>query len=370
VSTGVAPRRVLLAATGLQIDGGIASVTRCIARALDEAIEGGRLDRLDRVLLLDEELPSPPRRGEQHLARGSKLRFARQVWQQVRRHGPDLVLVDHVGLARIFRLPAPGFPPPFGIFVHGGELEAARSGARHWGMRNATLLLTNSLFTASRVEALVPERAERIRPVLLCIDPAKVELWEARSRAQRAPVPRRPAALIVGRMWSSERGKGHDALVEAWPTVLRRCPAAELWIVGGGDDAARLEAKARETGVGERVRFLGRIPDAELGELYRSASVFAMPSRQEGFGLVYAEAMWHGTPCIGSTRDAAGEVIRDGETGLLVPHDDREALAAALGELLGDRERALHMGREARAYARTHFGYPRFRQDLLHAVGL
>ena len=363
-------RSILLGATGLGIDGGIACVTRCIARALDEEIEHGRLARSDRVLLLDATPPPAPWCGEQALAHGSKQRFAWQLWRALRRHRHDLVLVDHLGLARIFRFPVPGFPPRYAIFVHGGELVAAGAGSRRWGLRNARLLLTNSRFTANAVQRLLPEVEACLRVVPLCVDPQKLAVWEAREVAEPAPVPREPAALIVGRLWSAERGKGHDALLEAWPEVVRRCPAAELWIAGNGDDLERLRAKGRAAGIADRVRFLGRVSDEELGLLYRRASVYAMPSRQEGFGLVYAEAMWHGTPCIGSRADAAGEVIGDGEMGLLVPYADPGALATALIDLLGNRDRRDRMGNAARSHARQYFTYSRFRRDLLRALGL
>jgi phosphatidylinositol alpha-1,6-mannosyltransferase len=213
-----------------------------------------------------------------------------------------------------------------------------------------------------------PSLADRVHPVPLCIDPDLVELWE--KDLPDLPARREPAVLIVGRMWSSERGKGHDALLAALPRVRERVPHAELWIVGSGDDAPRLESTARESGLTGAVRFFGGVSDRELGRLYRSAAVFAMPSRQEGFGLVYAEAMWHGLPCIGSTLDAAGEVISDGRTGLLVPYDAIEPLANAIVGLLSDRELAARMGSAAAAEARRRFTYPRFRIDLLRALGL
>jgi phosphatidylinositol alpha-1,6-mannosyltransferase len=258
--------------------------------------------------------------------------------------------------------------PRVAIFVHGPEFGSGSDGARAAAMRGAWRVLTNSRTTARRVEAAFPELAERIRPVLLCIDPERVCLW-AREDGAPAP-PRAPAALIVGRLWSEERGKGHDALLEAWPAVRRRVPGAELWIVGEGDDRARLEARAQEAGVGEAVRFLGRVDDRELGALYRRAALLAMPSRQEGFGLVYAEALWHGLPCVGSTADAAGEVITDGETGLLVRYGDSGALGEAVASLLSDPERRRRMGEAGARRAREHFGYARFRADLLRALDL
>jgi phosphatidylinositol alpha-1,6-mannosyltransferase len=361
----------LLALTGLRIDGGIAVVSRCIARAFEEEAEGGRIARVDRVLLLDrrEDATPPPAHGEQRLAHGSQPRFVWETWRSHRRHRHDLVCFDLVGLARSVLLPLPGFPPRrFAVFVHGTELAMAKRGSRARALREADCLLANSEFTAAALRAQVPERADRVRVVPLCIDPERARLWEA---AQPVIAPKRePAALLVGRMWSEERGKGHDALIEGWPEVRRRVPAAELWIVGGGDDQERLRALAHERGVGDAVRFLGRVPDAELGDLYRRASVYAMPSRQEGFGLAYAEAMWHGLPCIGSTADAAGQVIRDGETGRLVPYGDAKATADAVASLLADPERARAFGETGRRRARSEFGYARFRERLLAALGL
>jgi phosphatidylinositol alpha-1,6-mannosyltransferase len=278
------------------------------------------------------------------------------------------VLFDLVGLARSVLLPLPGFPPPrYAIFVHGIELAGARRGARARALEGAERVLANSEFTAQRVRHEHPGLGGRVRAVPLCVDPDRAAAW-ASPPPGGAPAAREPAALIVGRMWSEERGKGHDALLEAWPAVRRRVPAAELWIAGEGDDVPRLAAKAHALGVAGAVRFLGRVPDAELGALYRRASLYAMPSRQEGFGLAWAEAMLCGLPCLGSTADAAREVIVEGETGLLVPFGDAGAIAGAVGALLSDPARARAMGEAGRRTALARFGYERFRRDLLAAL--
>ena len=364
-------RSILLALTGLQIDGGIAAVSRSIARALEQETRDGRLQRVDRVLLLDrpQNAAPAPLRGQQQLARGSQARFVWQTWRSHRRHHHDLVFFDLVGLARSVLLPLPGFPPRrFAIFVHGIELDTARRGSRARALREADRLLVNSEFTAAALRAALPWRADRVRVVPLCIDPERIRLWKAADEG--TPPEREPAALVVGRMSSEERGKGHDTLIEGWSEVRRHVPAAELWIVGQGDDTERLRGLVRERGVEDAVRFLGRVSDTELGALYRRASVFAMPSRQEGFGLVYAEAMWHGLPCIGSTADAAGQVIVDGQTGRLVPYADARASAGAVAELLSDPARAREMGEAGRRRARERFTYQRFRADLLEALEL
>ena len=362
---------VLLGLTGMNIDGGIAVVSRMVDRALDECVGRGELARVDRVLLLDEPetAPSPPRNGSQSLAAGSKLRF---VWQLYSKHlwfRPDLVFFDLVGLARTVNLPLPGFPPKRTvIFAHGTELVGAENDSRADAIRSAWRILTNSEFTTSVLRAKFPEAADRIRTTPLCIDPAKVELWESIAEIPREPAD--PSVLIVGRIWSEERGKGHDQLLDVWSDINRRIPGAKLWIVGDGDDRSRLEEKAQELGLADKVRFWGRVSDEELCDLYRRASIFAMPSRQEGFGLVYAEAMWHGLPCIGSDADAAGQVISSGETGLLVPYDDRPALGEAIVRILDDPDYQRRLGEAARRRAKEYFGYERFKCDVLRELEL
>ncbi|MCA9510008.1 MAG: glycosyltransferase family 4 protein [Myxococcales bacterium] len=371
-------RRWLLALTGLEIPGGIASVGRTIARVLDEEIAAGRVERADRVLLYDDERsPAPPARGVQWRARARQPLFAAELWLARVALRPDLLLFDLVGLARSLALPGP--TPPYAVLCHGIELERIEPGSAHErALLGAARLVANSQTTARFVRERFPAVAARVRAAPLCIEPRLTDRWSeqraaaaregatgAAERAHDAPV-----VLIIGRVWSEERGKGHDELIEAWPRVRAAIRDAELWVVGDGDDRPRLEEKVRAAGLGDAVRFFGRVSDDELARCYERASLFAMPSRQEGFGLVYAEAMWHGLPCLASTRDAGAEVVRDGETGVLVPYGDVAAIGAAIAGLLGDAERLARMGRAAFAEARERFGYARFRRDLLAALDL
>jgi phosphatidylinositol alpha-1,6-mannosyltransferase len=181
----------------------------------------------------------------------------------------------------------------------------------------------------------------------------------------RSPGGDTPTVLIVGRMLSAERYKGHDELLEAWPRIVAACGDARLVIVGDGDDRPRLQAKAAALGIDSSVCFTGFVSQARLREHYADGWVFAMPSRGEGFGLVYLEAMSHGLPCIGSIHDAAGEVIDDGVTGYLVDQRDTTAMAERIVQLLRDRSLRAQMGRCSQERFQTHFTYERFRARLL-----
>ena len=133
-------------------------------------------------------------------------------------------------------------------------------------------------------------------------------------------------------------------------------------VAGSGSDLARLRAKAAALALGDAVFFSGQIDPATLGELYRRAAVFAMPSLLEGFGLVYPEAMAAGKPCIALQGTAPAEIVVDGETGSLVPQNDPTALGDALVDLLGNPGKARAMGEAGRRRYEREFTARAFEQ--------
>jgi hypothetical protein len=115
-------------------------------------------------------------------------------------------------------------------------------------------------------------------------------------------------------------------------------PDARLVVVGDGAGRPELEAHARRLALDGAVRFLGWVDPDRLADLYGAAGIFALPSRQEGFGFVYVEAMAAGLPIVAARARATPEVVRDDVEGLLCPYGDVSALTGALIRLIGDRE--------------------------------
>jgi glycosyltransferase involved in cell wall biosynthesis len=177
--------------------------------------------------------------------------------------------------------------------------------------------------------------------------------------AETPDTPDDPAALIVGRMSASEAYKGHEELLRAWPRVLARHPRAQLWMVGDGDDRPRLEALAAQLGVAGAVTFTGRVTDEELDRRYRRCRFFVMPSRHEGFGLVFLEAMRAGKACIGAP-GAAAEIIQHGVTGLIVDPAPADELVAAIVRLFDEPAVCDAFGRAGAARFRAEFTDVRF----------
>jgi teichuronic acid biosynthesis glycosyltransferase TuaC len=170
---------------------------------------------------------------------------------------------------------------------------------------------------------------------------ADPELFSQASQAAPAP----PSILTVGNLIPI---KGHDLLLRAVAAATPSHPGLGLDIVGQGPERMRLTALGRELGIAERVRFLGRVPRREVARLLRNCTLFALPSRYEGLGCVYLEAMSAGKVAIGCHGQGIDEVIRHGSNGWLVEADNVEQLAASLSTLLGNAMLREYIGGQAR----------------------
>lgn len=187
---------------------------------------------------------------------------------------------------------------------------------------------------------LVPERKTSVIHYGLSVgDRIGDRSW----RAQMGWSDGTPVVGIVARLTAQ---KGHSSLLKAMPEVLKRVPEARLIIVGEGELRANLVDLSRRLGVQKRVHFFGYRADA--ASLMAGFDLFVHPSRWEGFGLVFLEAMAARRAIVATRVGSIPEIVAQGETGLLVPVDDVPALAGAMVKLLISRADAQKMGEAGR----------------------
>lgn len=177
-------------------------------------------------------------------------------------------------------------------------------------------------------------------------------------------LPKGKMILSVSRLDASERNKGIDKVIEAMPLVLKQVPDAFYAVVGDGKDRRRLEDTASEVGVQDKVIFAGRVTDKLLPAYYQAGDVFVLPSLNEGFGIVFLEAMYYAKPCIGARTGGIPEVIEDGKTGFLVEPGDTQALADNLIRFLKDDNLRHAMGEAGKDRLEGEFSFERFRGRL------
>lgn len=159
--------------------------------------------------------------------------------------------------------------------------------------------------------------------------------------------------FVIGIVARLSDVKGHRYLIEAMPLILKACPDLQCLIVGDGPEEGRLKEQVRQAGLSGSVHFLPVVN--RTAEVLPLLDLFILPSLQEGLGLSAMEAAACGVPVIASRVGGIPQVIKDGETGILVPPCDPEALARAVITLATDPASRLGMGKKARDLAAQNF---------------
>ncbi len=175
-----------------------------------------------------------------------------------------------------------------------------------------------------------------------------------------------PIILTVNRLCASESYKGYDKILEALPQIRQVIPDVHYIIVGKGDDRPRIEQLIRERQLHDCVALAGFVPDPELCDYYNLCDVFAMPSKLEGFGIVYLEALACGKPTLGGDRDGAIDALCHGELGALVDPDDVGAIAQTIIQILQKTypNPILYNPEMLRQRVIEVYGFERFKQTL------
>ncbi len=351
-----AARTLLLAPEIFASEGGIPRILQTYLQALAEL--GGARDSV-RLLALNDRAFAPADltrfgagRIEQSTACGrSKLRFVREALRLSR--GSDRLICGH-----LFQLPvawlARRFNPRLRYYLvaHGIEVWRPFSPAECLALRGAERIFCVSEFTRREVLRHCPIPEHRLVVLHNALDPA-FPIAAGRPLAQCAPV-----ILTVARLTYADRYKGVEHLIEAMPAIRAALPQAHLRIVGRGDDRPRLEAIRDRLGLGDAVTFVGYVDDDALTAEIQACRLFALPSRKEGFGLVFLEAMASGRPCLGANAGGVPEVI-SADTGVLVEYGDVAGIArAGIAALERPWDETAIL---ARAH---HFSYPPFKDRL------
>lgn len=342
--------------------GGVQTYMRRLAEILSGYCQN-RGPILDCLSLADTEC-----RQEQHTqpvaynaffgARADKMMFGWRAVQVARRRRPQIAVIGHIGLVPVgWALKLFGLVRSYILVLHGTEAWHKVGSLDRLASRRAARIVATTEYTAQEFSKHNGVSLERFRIIPLAITDTATDRLSAVDAGAGLKV------LTVSRLNRYTRYKGIDELIEALARVRTVNASISLTIVGDGDDVPRLRSRVAVLGLTDQVSFRGAVTDSELAHLYRECDVFAMPSKGEGFGIVFLEAMRQGKPCIGGNHGGTPEVIDDRSDGFLVEHGDVDGLTRCLLELVENPALRSEMGERARLKVQNKFSFSRMRSN-------
>lgn len=296
--------------------------------------------------------------------------FASQIvsyglWQQ-----PNLVITTHLNftVAAYWLKKLAGIP--YWTIAHGVEAWNIQRPALQKALHHADRILAVSSYTRDRLLQEQNIDPSKISLLPNTFDPNRFQISSKPNRLleKYKLTPEQPVILTVNRLCSSESYKGYDKILAALPQIRQALPNIHYIIVGKGDDRPRIEKLIHYLQLQDCVSLAGFIPDAELGNYYNLCDVFAMPSKLEGFGIVYLEALACGKPTLAGNQDGAIDALCHGELGALIDPDDVGAIAQTLLQILqGNYSNSLiYQPETLRQKVMDTYGFQRFQQTLFH----
>lgn len=286
-------------------------------------------------------------------ASGSKARFLAATVAALWRKTERVAVLGHINLATTGEyLKRLGLIDHYVVILHGVEAWVPAGTATRQSCRRASRIVATTRYTAKEFQL----QNRFVHPAMRIIPLALPN--HTLPQLSEPPRNKRLVVLTVGRLDATERYKGFEELIRAVGRLTEGGTPIELRIVGTGDDRSRLEALCATMASSDVVKFLSSVPEERMASVYREADVFAMPSKKEGFGIVFLEAMQFGKPCIGGNHGGTPEVLRHGTDGFLVEFGDENALFKHLGAFAADRSLVERMGRSAYEHAASDYVFP------------
>lgn len=345
--------------------GGIQTFNRCFVKALDELSEKHNLE-INILVLTDNG------KNKSLLSKYIKLKNVTYKYFNYNRitfalialidsFDSDLVIFGHVNfssLALLMEKKVKKF-----LIVYGIDVWGKLSFFKLLGIKSIHKILSISSFTEKQMIKYNNLNESAFSRLYCCLNP-EYEVHANKSTLNSLGLPKGKIILCVSRMNIADKYKGVDLLIKSMPQVLKEEKDSFLVLVGRGDAVQNLKLLAKELGVLDRVIFKTSVQDLELPAYYKSCDIFAMPSIQEGFGIVYLEAMYFSKPNIAINIGAIPEVVSNGQSGILLESQDLNELSSSIVKLLSDRKYSETLGITGKRILEEKFTFSKFVNNI------
>lgn len=298
--------------------------------------------------------------------------FAMALFFGALRDRPEIIFVGHANFAPVAAALLKFLTTKVMAIGYGIEVWKISHGGVRRALRKVNGLLAISVCTEDRMAAALNIHKDRIDLFPCTFDSEKFYptpkphfLLKRYGLRQNQPV-----ILTVARLAYEERYKGYDQILRALPEVMKAVPDVRYVLGGRGPDRPRVVALIKELKLEETVILAGYVPNHDLCAHYNLCDVFAMPSKGEGFGIVFLEAMACGKPVIAGNKDGSVDAVLDGKLGALIDPDDVNEIAETIIQIIEKRHplKILLQPEELRRQVIKRYGYERFKERLRYIV--
>lgn len=292
-----------------------------------------------------------------------RVKLAASLLIHLLKYRPQRVLCGHINLARLVQTLCQPLGIPYTVLTYGKEVWEPLPIKYQKALQQADQIWTISRYSRDQACAANQLNPSQFQMLPCMVDGeqftpgSKPEALIERYNLQNARV-----LMTVARLWKGDPYKGVDVTIRALSQIAEVFPDVKYLVIGRGDDQPRLAQLAQDLGVAERVVFAGFVPTHELVDHYRVCDAYVMPS-QEGFGIVYLEAMACGKPVLAGDNDGSADPLQDGKLGWQVPHRDPDAVAQACIEMLQGQDQRCN-GEWLREQCLASFGKSAFQSSL------
>lgn len=289
----------------------------------------GGIQKYGRFLLRAMEKFAPVEKLELKEGFGNRLSSVVDFFKQISSSDSAIVVCGHINYLALAVF-SKFFDKKLILFAYGIEIWNL-SGFKRWLLGFTDQIVSISDFTSVKLnkQGIPLEKIFKLCPA--------VDGDFFRPVPPRADAPH-PLILTVARLSASEKYKGYDLVVDAVAELQKEGKKVHYWIIGEGDDTERVQAKIKETGLEEQVKLLGRISEVELPSFYSTCDLFVMPSKGEGFGIVFLEAFACGKPALAGNRDASPEALDWGRLGFLTDPRSSSEIARTIRRIIFEKE--------------------------------
>lgn len=278
----------------------------------------------------------------------------------------DLLICSHINFVILGYTASKLRKLKYVVICHGIEVWDIKNAKTKKFMSAASKIIAVSSYTADKLTDQMPGTQSKIFILSNTVDDSKFKIGpKPKKLLETLRLQGAKIILTVARLAASEKYKGYDKVIEALPMILKSVPEAKYVLVGSGDDTERIKSLIGKMGLEDKVVMTGYIGEVELPLYYNFCDVFVMPSKGEGFGIVFLEALASGKPVVAGDQDGSRDAILNGELGILVDPDNTTQIAEAVITVLkGKAPKKLYNPEYLRGMVIEAYGFASFESKV------